>query len=218
MKKIKNGFFITFEGAEGVGKSTQTKLLKSYLESQGYNVLLTREPGGTDVGDKLAEIVKYFNGKEKITDEAELFMFSASRAMIVDAVIKPFLNDGGIVICDRFYDSTAAYQGYGRGISLEIIETLKEIAVKGCYPDLTILLEANLEKAMGRAQKETQKLGKEDRMENEKMTFHQKVKEGFSKIASENPERVARINADGTIEDINKVILSKVEDAISKVQ
>ncbi len=188
------GLLITFEGGEGSGKSTHAHLLKDYLEEKGFKVLLLREPGGTETGEKLREIL--LHGKSKISPLTELFLFLASRRELVTKIIEPALKENKIVICDRFMDSTAAYQGYGRGIDVELVSKLNELVVGEASPNLTFILDTD--KPLGF------KLEGKDRIEVEDSSFHKKVREGYLEITRNNPGRVKIIKVEGEIEEKNR--------------
>jgi dTMP kinase len=206
MSKSK-GIFITFEGPECAGKTTQIKILSEYCKSINRKTLVTREPGGTEVGEELRYIVKHHVGETAVTDEAEVLLFGASRAQHVSKVIKPALDRGEIVICDRFADSTTSYQGYARGLDMDFINRLNEFAICGCMPNITFLLDLTAEESMERSsnREETQLI--EDRIESEKLDFHKHVREGFLKIAAENPQRVKIISAIDSIDNIHQKII-----------
>lgn len=193
------GFFITFEGIEGSGKSTQMEMLKQYLEARGAVVVALREPGGTLLGEKVRSILLN-SGDEPIEPMAELFLYEACRAQLVERVIRPALKGGSTVICDRFTDSTLAYQGYARGINLEAVRQLNCHAAGGLVPDLTLLLdlpaEAGLERAWSRIKGRAAKPGdSEDRFEKESLLFHRKVRDGYLELAGREPERVRVVDA-----------------------
>ncbi len=172
--------FVTFEGVEGCGKSTQSRLLYNRLRKNGQHPILVHEPGCTPLGDKLARLLKTFRD---MTPLAELMLFNASRAQLVKTVIRPHLESGNMVICDRFTDSTIAYQGYGRGLSSSMIESVNAIGAEGLHPNLTILLDAPPEQGLRRKRKAN------DRFEEEALEFHRKVREGYLQLASQEPER-----------------------------
>ena len=200
--------FITFEGADGCGKTTQIELLNKYLQENGFKTLVTREPGAKGLGVKLREILLNYNGE--VSPNCESFLFLADRAQHVDCVIKPALNDGVIVLCDRHTDSTVAYQGYGRQLDIEQIKKLNEIAVNGLKPDLTIVFDIDIETSM-------QRVGKtKDRMESAGMDFFNRVRNGYLAIANEEPNRVKVINSADTIEEIHNQIVKLVEKAVNK--
>ena len=197
------GFFITFEGADGCGKTTQIKLLDEYLQSQGYKTLLTREPGSKGLGIKLREILLNYDGE--VSPTAESFLFLADRAQHVDCIIKPALEKGVVVLCDRHTDSTVAYQGYGRGLDLKQIHSLNNIATSGLKPDLTVVLDVDVETSQARVGSE------KDRMESAGIEFFERVRNGFLEIAKQEPERVKVISSKQSIEDIHKQILELLE-------
>ena len=196
------GLFITFEGGDGCGKTTQIKLLDEYLRSKGYQTLLTREPGSKGLGIKLREILLNYDGD--VSPRAESFLFLADRAQHVDCIIKPALENGVIVLCDRHTDSTIAYQGYGRGLDLEQIHNLNSIATNGLKPDLTIVLDVDVETSQKRVGAE------KDRMESAGIEFFERVRKGFLEIAKQEPERVKVVDSTQTIEEIHKQILELV--------
>jgi len=200
---MKKGLFITFEGGDGCGKTTQIKLLNEYLINQGYETLLTREPGAKGLGEKLREILLNYDGD--VSPTCESFLFLADRAQHVDCIIKPALEDGKIILCDRHTDSTVAYQGYGRGLNLDRIHQLNTIATSGLKPDLTIVLDVDVETSMKRVGKE------KDRMESAGIEFFKRVRHGFIEIAKSEPNRVKVINSSDTIENIHKQIVELVE-------
>ena len=196
------GLFITFEGGDGCGKTTQIKLLDEYLRNKGYKTLLTREPGSKGLGVKLREILLNYDGE--VSPVCESFLFLADRAQHVDCIIKPALKEGVIVLCDRHTDSTVAYQGYGRGLDLEQIHNLNRIATSGLKPDLTIVLDVDVETSQKRVGKE------KDRMESAGIEFFQKVRQGFLEIAKQEPQRVKVVDSTQSIEEIHKQILELV--------
>lgn len=204
------GLFITFEGGDGCGKTTQINLLDKYLQDKGFKTLVTREPGAKGLGVKLREILLNYDGE--VSPTCESFLFLADRAQHVDCIIKPALQDGVIVLCDRHTDSTVAYQGYGRGLDLEQIHKLNNIATSGLKPDLTVVLDVDVETSM-------QRVGKEkDRMESAGVEFFKRVRNGFLEIAKQEPERVKVINSSESIENIHKQILELVESVFSTTQ
>ncbi len=200
---MKNGLFITFEGADGCGKTTQIQLLDKYLKEKGFNTLLTREPGSKGLGVKLREILLNYDGE--VSPQAESFLFLADRAQHIDCIIKPAVKEGAIVLCDRHTDSTLAYQGYGRGLDLNRINSLNEIATGGLKPDLTVVFDIDVETSM-------QRVGKEkDRMESAGMEFFNRVRNGYLEIAKKEPDRVKVINSSDTIENIHKQVVELIE-------
>lgn len=178
------GFFISIEGIEGAGKTTLIQKMSAYFSACGKEVLVTREPGGSELGKKLRAII--LNANEKICSGAELFLFLADRAEHVEQVIKPALQAGKIVLCDRFIDSTAAYQGYGRGMDLALLASLNAAATGGLTPDLTLILDLEPEIGLARANKRNAEQNltvEEGRFEAEALSFHQKIRRGFLELA-----------------------------------
>lgn len=197
---MEKGLFITFEGTDGCGKTTQIKLLKEYLESMGKKVLLTREPGAKGLGVKLREILLNYDGE--VSPNCESFLFLADRAQHIDTIIKPAVERGEIVLCDRHTDSTVAYQGYGRGVNIDEINMLNNIATSGVKPDLTFIFDIDIETSQSRVGKE------KDRMESAGVEFFKRVRQGYLEIAKSEPQRVKLIDGTRQIEDIHKEILN----------
>ena len=210
----KKGKFITFEGPECAGKTTQIKCLNSYFESKKIPCVTTREPGGTVIGEELRNIVKHHAGDTAVVDKAEVLLFAASRAQHVEKVILPALEKGINVICDRFIDSTTAYQGYARGIDLEFISNLNKFATGNCIPDITFVLDLTAEQSAERSLKREETLFIVDRIESEEINFHRRVREGFLKIAKNEPKRVKIIQATLAPELIHAKILEILRNAI----
>ncbi|MGE3725151.1 MAG: dTMP kinase [Candidatus Sericytochromatia bacterium] len=183
--------FLSFEGGEGAGKSTQIQSLLAWLQAQGHAVLVTRQPGGTDYGQRIRHLILDHHPSEMLSPRAELFLYLADRAHHVDTVIRPALAAGQIVICDRYADSTLAYQGYGRGLDISELKTLNHLATGGLQPDLTFWLD--LDPALGQARIGVRP-GK-DRLESEALAFHHKVRSGYASLASEDPVRWQRVDA-----------------------
>lgn len=196
------GLFITFEGGDGCGKTTQIKLLDEYLKNKGYKTLLTREPGSKGLGEKVREILLNYDGD--VSPVCESFLFLADRAQNVDCLIKPALNEGTIVICDRHTDSSVAYQGYGRGLDIDRIKKLNSIATSGLSPDLTIVLDVDVETSQKRVGAE------KDRMESAGIEFFERVRQGYLEIAKQEPERVKVVDSTKTIEEIHQEILELI--------
>ncbi len=195
-----DGKLITLEGVEGSGKSTQAELLREYLQERGYEVIITHEPGDTEVGKKIRQIL--LNPKHnKLSSKAELLLYEADRAQHVSQVIKPALKAGKVVVSDRYFDATLAYQGYARDIDKQLVTTLNQIAVNSAIPDLTLLLDIDPEISLRRANQVTAQAGREDRIEAEKLSFHQQVRKGYLALA-EQKERIKVINAQQSIEKI----------------
>jgi dTMP kinase len=193
---INKGKFITFEGPEGGGKSTHIKRLTERLKGLGYEVLLTREPGGTLTGETIRGILQHEQSGEAICPEAELLLFEASRAQLVQTVILPALNKGVWVLCDRYIDSTSAYQGYGRGFDLETIFFLNKYAMGPCVPDLTIVMEIDVKTGRERLhQRNLAQNTTSDRIEREASDFHERVHRGFLELAKRWPDRIKVVNA-----------------------
>ena len=200
---MSKGLFITFEGGDGCGKTTQIKLIDEYLRDKGYKTLLTREPGSKGLGVKLREILLNYDGE--VSPTCESFLFLADRAQHVDCIIKPALEDGVIVLCDRHTDSTVAYQGYGRGLDLEQIHKLNNIATSGLKPDLTIVLDVDVKTSQARVGNE------KDRMESAGIEFFERVRKGFLEIAKQEPNRVKVVDSTQSIEEIHKQIVELIQ-------
>ena len=206
----KRGLFITFEGIDGCGKTTQLSLLRDYLVNKGHDVIITREPGGNhQLGKDIRNILLYT--KCELDDKAEMFLFLADRAQHINKFILPNLKEGKIVLCDRHTDSTLAYQGYGRGQNLEEIIYLNDIATNNIKPDLTFLYDIDVETSNLRVGNE------KDRMENTGSIFLEKVRLGYLNIAQNNPESIKIINAVNPIEIVFKDTKKYVEDALKKI-
>jgi len=202
------GFFITLEGIEGCGKSTHAKLLAEYLEAKGYKCLLTREPGGTKLGEAVREIL--LNSKDlHISDLSELFLFEACRSQIVKDVIRPALAEKKIVICDRFSDATIAYQGFGGNLKLDVIEELDNVATGFLVPDLTLLLDIDTVEGLERAKKKGV-----DRMEAKDIEYHKRVRGGYLQLAHQYQDRIKVIKVAKKIDDTQAAIRKEVDGAI----
>jgi dTMP kinase len=208
------GRFITFEGPEGSGKSTQIERLARRLRAAGHRVLLTREPGGTPTGEAIRGILQHDHAGEPICPQAELLLFEASRAQLVQCVIRPALAAGTWVLCDRFVDSTTAYQGYARGFGLKVTLAINAFAVQGCMPDLTILLDAEVRTGFRRlaARNRVQKTTR-DRFEREHRDFHERVRRGYLKLAKRWPKRIRVISTMRPIGTVEADIWRTVRDA-----
>ena len=209
-KDLKRGIFITFEGPEGCGKSTHARLLCDFLRKRSYDCLLTREPGGTKAGEEMRRILLHSDGV-KLSDLAELFLFEAARAEIVEELIRPSLAEDKVVLCDRFSDATVCYQGYGGGIDLKVIETLNSAATGGLKPDLTILLDVDTVTGLTRAKRKGI-----DRMEKKDLTYHKRVRSGYLKLAKKFPRRIKVIKVSGSIEDTQKLVAREAERVIQR--
>ena len=195
--------FITFEGGEGCGKSTQARLLLKKLEQQGIPTILTREPGGTALGNKIRILLKRKQGSS-ISSQAELFLFAASRVQLVAELVRPALQEGKVVICDRFTYSTIVYQGYGRGLDLATVGMVNTMATGNLKPDLTILLDMPSEQGLERRR------SSRDRFELEDLSFHDRVREGYLKMAAAEPDRWLLIDASLAKAKIAEIIWDKV--------
>jgi dTMP kinase len=205
--------FITFEGIEGTGKSTQIALLKSRLEAQGRRVLVTLEPGGSRIGAELRRVLLSLENRD-LTPQAELFLYLADRAQHVAQVVRPALASGAVVLCDRFADSTVAYQGFGRGMDPELLHRLNAVAVDGLWPELTLLLDLDPETGLARAVARNVSEGKtnaEGRFEAESLAFHSRVRQGFLNLAAREPERIRIVDASGTPEAVALAVGALVE-------
>ncbi|MDD4200941.1 MAG: dTMP kinase [Eubacteriales bacterium] len=208
---MKKGLFITFEGGDGSGKSTQIRLLKQNLEKTDREVLLTREPGGTEISEKIREIILDRNNTE-MDNMTEALLYAAARAQLVSQVIRPALEAGKIVICDRFVDSSIAYQSYGRNLG-DSISIINSFAVGDCMPDITILLKLSPEEANRRISGREQ-----DRIELASDDFHHKVYEGYLELERKYPNRIVGIEATGTIESIAENIMGRVKELLGTVE
>jgi len=207
-----SGIFITFEGTEGCGKTTQIRLLEDFLKLRSHDALLTREPGGTRIGDQIRKILLSVENRS-MYPIAELFLYAAARNQHVEEVIRPALRDGKIVLCDRFADATTAYQGAARKINRDYLVQVHQIATGGLKPDLTILLDCPAEIGLRRAweRNEREKIsGKEDRFEQEAVEFHERVREGYLAIANEEPSRVRVVNATEPVDLVHQRIVQEV--------
>ena len=203
--------FITFEGSDGSGKTTQMQFLTEWLQKQGYNVLTTREPGGTPIGEEIRKVLLDPEIKE-IPPLAEVCLFSISRAMLVNQVIRPGLERGYIVLCDRYADSTLAYQGYGHGLDLEMLHAITALATGGLKPDLTIYLDIDVEEGLRRklaAHKASR--AEWNRLDRQEMAFHRRVREGYLQMAARKPDRWLVIDATQPVEAIQVSIRARVE-------
>jgi dTMP kinase len=199
--------FITFEGPEGSGKSTQIPLLAQRLKDRGYDVLSVREPGGTSIGDQVRDIL-HDHKNEAMDPRAELLLYSASRAQVVGEIIRPYLERGGIVICDRYADSTLAYQGYGRGLDLTTLRQITSFATGGLTPDLTLYLD--LEPELGLARRNAS--GVEwNRMDALELEFHRRVCGGYAELIAAEPQRWVQIDASQSIETVQQAINAVVD-------
>ena len=211
--------FITFEGTEGSGKTTQISLLAERLRSLGHTVRTLREPGGTPIGEEIRHTLKHSPANHAMTPEAELLLMNASRAQLVREVIRPALGAGEIVLCDRFYDSTTAYQGYGRQLNLQMVRHIIDVAVGETRPDLTLLFLVPQEVSEARrvARQPTLPLPfKRDRMEEADQSFFARVAEGYQAIAAAEPQRVRQFDATGDVASIQAAIWKLVQPLVPR--
>jgi dTMP kinase len=202
------GWFITFEGVEGSGKTTQIRLAGEFLREKGLPVVETQEPGGTPLGERIREILLNQGGFD-ISGEAEVFLFAAARAQHSDAVIRPALDKGQVILCDRFSDATIAYQAYGRGLALEAVREICRFASRGLSPRLTLLFDLPVEKGLERAFRRIagrEEDSREDRFEREHLDFHRRIRKGYLAIAREEPGRVKIIDASRDIESTRREV------------
>jgi dTMP kinase len=205
--------FITFEGGDGSGKTTQLKTLESYLIARGKSCLSTREPGGTSLGELIRQVLLEVS-KQPITSPTELFLYLADRAQHIHEVIIPALEQGKIVLCDRHTDSTLAYQGYGRGIDLGLLRSLNDIASQGIKPDLTLLFDCPVGIGLfrtARRQSHTASGRNEDRFEREKIEFHERVRAGFLELARAEPNRFCIVDAARSATEVGQEIKNIIE-------
>lgn len=207
------GLFITFEGGEGSGKSTQISALKKRLEAAGREVIETREPGGTPLGESIRHLLQHDVAGEGMSSESELLLFSASRAQHVRELIAPALLAGKIVLCDRFLDSSAIYQGVARALDARQVKVINEFAVGLIKPDLTILIDLSPE--VGLARVRTRSNGKFDRMEQESLEFFQSVRAGYLDLAAAEPERFSVLDGNQSVEELSESIGAIVDAKIS---
>jgi dTMP kinase len=212
------GVFITFEGSEGCGKSTQIELLMRHLRALNYRLRTCREPGGTPIGEEIRHTLKHSKANEAMTPEAELLLMNASRAQLVREVIRPALAAGDIVLCDRFYDSTTVYQGYGRELDLKMIESIVNMAVGETRPDLTILLTVPPEVSeLRRLFRQSTMPFIRDRMEEADKQFFQRVAMGYEIIATANPGRIKVLDGAVSVEVASEKIWEVVQPLLPKM-
>lgn len=202
----KNGIFITIEGMDGSGKTTQINLLEEYFHKQGKHVVISREPGGTRISEIIRELVLHKDYTE-MDDVTEALLYAASRAQHTRELILPHLEKGDVVICDRYVDSSIVYQGMARNLGVDMVKTINDIATAGLVPDITFFLDLEHEKGMERksGQKEL------DRLEAEKEEFHKKVRDGYLRLIEQNSQRMVRIDAGQSIEKVHKDICKCVD-------
>ena len=209
---MKRGFFITFEGGEGAGKSIQVEILTSHLNEEGYHLVVTREPGGTRIGEQIRSITHDPENVD-LNPLAEAYLMSAARAQHVTEIIKPAIDSGKIVVCDRFVDSSIAYQGCGRKLGSDVIKKLNELAVDGAIPDLTLFLSVSPEIGMRRRGKTKKK----DRLDLQQQDFYKRVHDGYISIAKENSKRYVLIDASKSIETVATKIWEVVKQRLNSI-
>ena len=208
--------FITFEGPDGSGKSTQIERVAAHLRQWGYNVYCTREPGGTSIGDQIRQVLHDVNNTD-MSARAEILLYSASRAQLVEQVIKPRLAAGWMVLCDRYADSTYAYQGYGRQLDFDTLRVITGFATQHLKPDLTIYLDLAVEEGLKRKSKaNTAGQGEWNRMDRLELEFHRRVREGYLKMAQAEPQRWLVVNAAAPVEEVNRVICQRLGELVKK--
>ncbi|RMF63220.1 MAG: dTMP kinase [Calditrichaeota bacterium] len=201
------GVLISFEGIDFSGKSVQANLLKENLVRKGFSVILLREPGGTEISEKIREVL-LDKGNDGMVDRTEVLLYSAARAQMVAERVVPHLKRGGVVICDRYFDSTTAYQGYGREIDLDFIKQLHKFAIQDIVPDITFLIDIDLEEAVRRSEQGGHRL---DRLEQEGEEFRERVRAGYLAVAEEEPERFVVVDGRRSVAEIQEEILSHVK-------
>ncbi len=212
---MQRGLFITFEGSEGCGKSTQIQRLSARLESLNIPFILTREPGGTPIGEKIRHLVQFSKAAEAMTPETELLLFTASRAQLVREVIEPALASGKTVVSDRFLDSTTVYQGVARKIESATVKTINDFVVGDCLPDITFVLDLDSEKARQRMLSRPQPPGAVDRMEQQPAEFYENVRAGYLKLAAAEPMRVRLVDASQSIGEIADAIWTQLQEKLN---
>lgn len=212
--EMNRGKLITFEGIDGCGKTTQLRLLAEELTGQGFSVVATREPGGTELGLKIRSAL-LDGGKGSVEPLAELLLYAADRAHHVRRVVEPALAAGQIVLSDRFYDATTVYQGYARGFELSLVNQLNELATGGLKPDLTLLFDLDVETGLSRTHKRGAESVQPDRLDREPLAFHQQVRAAYLELARQNPQRFRIIPAAGTIETTYALTRREIARAFS---
>jgi dTMP kinase len=209
------GLFVTFEGGEACGKSTQIRHLAARLETLGRPVLAVHEPGSTQVGRLIRELLLNAPAAYSIRIETELLLFSASRAQLVRETIQPALEKGAVVLSDRFYDSTTVYQGLARGLDLKFIEALNEFVADGCKPDRTFLLDLDVAQSRHRQLRRVRPVGKQDRIEQLSDEFFEKVRRGYLQLAQAEPQRIKVLDASGTEDQVAETIWNEIDGLLT---
>ncbi len=206
-----DGKLIVFEGVEGCGKTTQLERSRQWLEARHPNVISTREPGGTQLGAGIRQLLLQ-SEDEPIHDRTELLLYAADRAQHVEKFLRPQLERGALILCDRYTDSTIAYQGYGRGLDLKLIDQLNQVATSGLQSDLTLWLDLPVELGFERMKQR----GKRDRIEQASLDFHRRVQAGFVRLAQENPDRIVRIDSSGSEFSVAEQIKAAISQALTR--
>lgn len=200
------GVFISVEGPDGSGKTTQIQEIEKYFKNKGYDVVVTREPGGTSISEKIREVILDINNKD-MDFVTEALLYAAARAQHVSQIIKPAISEGKMVICDRFIDSSVVYQGIGRNLGMKTVEDINHIAINGYMPDITFLFKLSPEIGIQRKTKQ----GSKDRLESEKIDFHKKVFKGYEQLEKMYPQRIIGIDANRSIEEIHNELITYIE-------
>lgn len=213
MAAPEHGLFITFEGSEGTGKTTQIQRLTSKLESNHRKVVISREPGGTPLGEDIRHLLKHAESGQNMVPRAELLLFAASRAQHVDELIRPNLEQGHVVICDRFLDSTTVYQGIARAIDGDTVEAINQIAIASTLPDITVLIDLDPEEGFRRIQ--SRNTEPPDRMEQEHMDFYKAVRQGYLDLAARNTDRFLVIDGQQSIDEVELAIWNGIKERIN---
>jgi dTMP kinase len=210
-----NGKFITLEGPEGSGKSTQAKMMIRRLSERGIEAMYTREPGGTELGEAIRNILQHNAAGEAPCERAELLLFEASRNQLVEKVLRPALAKGTWVICDRFMDSTTAYQGYGRGLPVDEVQSIHRFTINGLEPDLTLLLDLDVSTGFDRIAQRYLELGESaDRFEQEERSFHERVRQGYLELAEKEPQRFRIVDASHNPETVSESIWNILQELL----
>jgi dTMP kinase len=209
------GLFVTFEGGEACGKSSQVRRLVRRLEKRGRTVLAVHEPGFTEIGSAIRQLLLHAKSGDAMRSETELLLFAASRAQLVSEVIRPAIEKGSVVVSDRFYDSTTVYQGIGRGLSLPFVQSLNEFVVGASKPDLTFVLDLDVTVSRARQLRRVRPVGQEDRMERLSDEFFEKVRRGYLQIARAEPDRVKLIDASGSEDQVEEAIWNEIDGVLT---